>query len=153
MAADATCNARLARSAGYCDAIAGEGTDHEGVGRCRLHGGLSPKKKTAPLDMFRAVGLGPIIDLAENMTHDDQEYLYEVSNSALVVARAGVVARMRQPEVSPKELADLTISLQRIDNVLAKLPLDEDPDKAPNTGPSALDEEAARLAELEKRFT
>lgn len=147
----ATCNARLARSAGYCDNPAGAATNHEGTGRCWLHGGLGGRKPRDPIKMFRASGLGPIIDMAEQMTHDDQEYLYEVSNSALVVSRAAIVARMQDPNVSAKELSDLTMAMSRIDTILSKLPLDEDPDRAPNSGKaSALDEEAQRLVELEK---
>lgn len=153
MGPDTTCNARLSRSSGYCDAIAGEGTDHEGHGRCRLHGGATPKRRNSPLDMFRAMGLGPIIQAAEKMDHSDQEYIYEVSNAALVITRAGIVARMQNADASPKELADLSMALQRVDGLLAKYLNDEDPDKAPNEGPSSLDAEAARLVALEKKLS
>ena len=104
MPPDVTCNARLARSSGYCENMAGAETNHIGVGRCRLHGGATPKQDVpdGPLDLFRTLGLGVIIDTAETMTHDDQEYLFEVSNNALVVTRAGIVARMQDQAVSPR---------------------------------------------------
>ena len=129
-----TCNARLHRGEGYCDNVAGAGTDHVGVGRCRLHGGVGPKQDLpdGPRDLFRAAGLDPIINAAETMTHDDQEYLMEVGNNALVVTRSGILARLLNPDTSATEMADLTIALQRIDNILSKYPDKEDPDRAPN---------------------
>lgn len=147
----AACNARLHRGTGYCKALAGEGTNHPGVGRCRLHGGLSPAHPghDGPLDLWRASGLGRIIEVAEVMTHDDQEYLHEVGNNAMVVARANLIARMQDPTLSPKELADLTMALQRLDNIIAKYPVDEDPDAAPNTPDTSLQAEMERLAALE----
>lgn len=148
---NATCNARLTRGSGYCEALAGAETSHPGVGRCRLHGGASPNQDApdGPLNLFRAVGLGPIIDAAEVMTHDDQEYLYEVSNNALVVTRAALVARMQNADASPKELADLSMALSRIDGLLSKYLNEEDPDASPNTPNIGLDAELARLNALE----
>src|SRR3990172_7648888 len=45
------CNARTkqAASSPYCTRPAGWGTDHPGVGRCKLHGGSSPKYMLTPL--------------------------------------------------------------------------------------------------------
>lgn len=151
MPPDTLCNARLARTAGYCENLAGAETDHIGIGRCRLHGGASPKQDApdGPLDMFRALGLGKIIEVAETMTHDDQEYLFEVSNNALVVSRAGIVARMQEVTTSPKELADLTMALSRIDTVLARYPNEDNPDAAPNTADTSFEAEVERLNALE----
>lgn len=148
---DRTCNARLHRSSGYCQNAAGAGTDHPGVGRCRLHGGLSPRHEGAdgPLDLFRAHGLGQIIDLAETMTHDDQEYLVEVGNNALVVARASILARITQGRLEPQELSHLTMALSRIDKLIERYPNEENPDAAPNQPGDGLEEELARLEELE----
>ena len=147
---DRTCNARLHRGSGYCENQAGADTEHPGLGRCRLHGGASPKmdRPDGPRDLFRAAGLDVIINLAEVMTHDDQEYLEEVATNALVVTKAGITARMQDPLTSPKEMADLTMSLTRIDTVLRKSLNDEDPDAGSNTV-SGLDAELARLAVLE----
>ena len=102
-----------------------------------------------PLDLWRGAGLTRIIEAAEVMTREDQEYLHEVGNNAMVVARASILARMQDTTLSPKELADLTMALQRLDNVLAKYPNDEDPDAAPNTPDMTFEAEYARLAELE----
>jgi hypothetical protein len=48
---DALCNARLRYKGGYCSKGAGWGTDHEGTGRCKDHGGAAnvgrPKKSYA----------------------------------------------------------------------------------------------------------
>ena len=148
----ATCNARLHRSSGYCQHIAGEGTNHPGVGRCRLHGGASPTHpgSDGPLDLWRAQGLSHIINVAETMTHDDQEYLFEVTNNALVVTRAAVLSRMQLGLTSSKELAELSLALQRIDSILAKYPNDDDQDAPSNTS-DELDGELARLIELERQ--
>jgi hypothetical protein len=98
--------------------------------------------------MFRALGLGPIIEAAETMTGDDQEYLFHVGNNGLVITRAGIVARMQSPDISPKELADLSMALQRISNELAKHTNEDDPDAGANT-PDDFDEELQRLNALE----
>ena len=144
------CNARLFRSSGYCENVAGAGTDHEGVGRCRLHGGITTTEGTdGPMDLFRAAGLDGIINLAETMTHEDHEYLFEVGNNALVVTRAKILARLQDPATSAKEIADYTISLQRIDAILAKYPNEEDPDSSPNTPDLREAEEMARLQVLD----
>jgi len=118
------CNARLARGSGYCSNEAGVGTEHRGFGRCKLHGGLSPRDEgvDGPADLFRANGLGSIIDLAETMTHDDQEYLMEVGTNALTVIRAKVVARMNDPMVSDKSMNDLSMALTRLEKVLTDNP-------------------------------
>lgn len=152
MAPDANCNARLYRGTGYCDLPAGRGTDHPGHGRCRLHGGMAGSNQDGvdgPLDLFNALGLSRIIELAETMTHDDQEYLMEVGTNALVVTRSGILARLQNKDNSPKEMADLTIALTRIEALIAKHPDDENPDAAPNE-PSTADEELARIADLEE---
>jgi hypothetical protein len=147
----AKCNSRLNRSDGYCTNGAGVGTDHEGWGRCSLHGGLGGASDTpdGPLELMRAAGLGGIIDMAETMTGDDQEYLVHVSNNALVVTRARLVARMQGENVSAKEMADLTMSLSRIDAILAKFPDEENPDAVPNRVDRAEVEEMDRLTALE----
>ena len=120
-----TCNARLHRGEGYCDVPAGEGTDHPGIGRCRLHGGETGDVAIANDEvdeLFRAAGLDFIIDLAETMRHGDQEYLMEVGNNALVVTRSKILAQLQDPTLTPRELNDLTNSLTRIDNLIAKHP-------------------------------
>ena len=120
----AACNARLARGTGYCKNAAGLGTEHPAFGRCKLHGGLSPRDQggDGPADLFRANGLGGIIDLAETMTRDDQEYLADVGTNALTVIRAKIVARMNAVDVMPKELNDLSMALARLEKILKDNP-------------------------------
>jgi hypothetical protein len=117
-----SCNARLSRGVGYCANGAGLGTEHVGFGRCKLHGGLSPRDAgvDGPADLFRAIGLGAIIDLAETMTRDDQEYLMEVGTNALTVIRAKIVAKLNATDAHPKDLNDLSMALTRVEKVLAQ---------------------------------
>ncbi len=147
------CNARLHRGVGYCEEPAGAGTNHPGIGRCRMHGGLSPQHEgvDGPHDLFRAAGLDVIINLAETMTKNDAEYLMEVGNNALVVTRAGIVARLQNPLVSSKEMNELTQALNRIDALIARYPEEENPDATPNTPDTALNDEMARLAALDTK--
>jgi hypothetical protein len=119
-----SCNARLARGSGYCENGAGSGTPHDGFGRCKLHGGLSPRDAgvDGPADLFTAIGLGAIIDLAETMTHDDQEYLMSVGTNALTVIRAKIIAKLNDSDRAAKEMNDLTMALARVEKVLADNP-------------------------------
>jgi hypothetical protein len=41
------CGSRKKRDKGYCQTYAGQGTDHPGYGRCKLHGGSNTGPKTA----------------------------------------------------------------------------------------------------------
>ncbi|RLB68247.1 MAG: hypothetical protein DRH08_01500 [Deltaproteobacteria bacterium] len=127
--AGATCNARLQRSDGvYCENPAGADTDHPGTGRCRIHGGYTGDIHTdGPEDLYREAGLDGIIDLAESMAQGDQEYLMEVGNNALVVTRSGILGRLNDPTLTPKELNDLTSALTRVDNMIAKHPIIDKP--------------------------
>lgn len=143
-----SCNARLSRGTGYCKNGAGLGTDHLNYGRCKLHGGLSPRDAgvDGPADLFRAVGLGAIIDLAETMTHDDQEYLMEVGTNALTVIRAKIVAKMHDPNATPKEMNDLSMALTRIEKVL-----ESNPNEVKDSGDISEneEEELARVLNIE----
>ena len=148
-----TCNARLYRSKNYCDLDAGKGTNHPGMGRCKLHGGNAGGNQDGvdgPLDLFKAAGFTQIIDMAETMTMDDAEYLMGVGNNALIVTRTKILAKLQHPDIGAKEMADLTIALQRVDAILAKYPDEENPDRASSSdGKSATDLELERILELE----
>jgi len=145
------CNARQARADGYCEKPAGDGTPHPGIGRCRLHGGLSPQHQgvDGPAELFRVAGLDAIINLAETMTRDDQEYLMDVGTNSMVVIRSGILAKLAEPMIAPKEMNDLTMALSRIDTLISKYPNNDNPDSGPNSPDVALDEEMARLAALD----
>lgn len=115
----ALCNARLLWGTGYCENGAGAGTNHVGEGRCSLHGG----EVASSIDVKELIsqhGLSSLVDIAETMDYDDAEYMYHVTNSALVVQRAKIVARLGAPDTTAKELADLTMALKRVDDLLAK---------------------------------
>lgn len=144
-----TCNARLSRGSGYCSNQAGKGTDHTGYGRCKLHGGLSPRDEghDGPKDLFMAIGLGEIIDLAETMTHDDQEYLMEVGTNALTVIRAKIAAKLHDPTITPKEMNDLTMALTRLEKVLASNPNEV---KGQAEAAEADQDELARILNIEE---
>ena len=118
-ASDRKCNARLLWGAGYCENGAGEGTNHTGDGRCALHGG-EVKQNVDVKELISEHGLASLVDIAETMDWNDAEYIYHVTNSALTVQRAKIVTRIGHPDVSPKELADLTMALKRIDDLLGK---------------------------------
>ena len=119
-----TCNATLHRGDGYCDMGAGEGTDHPGTGRCRLHGGdVGEMEQLEEVnDLFRRLGFDLLIDAAEAMRHSDQEYLMEVGNNALVLQRTDILRRLNDPSLTPREVNDLTNSLTRLDNLILKHP-------------------------------
>lgn len=140
------CNARLHRGEGYCDVGAGEGTEHVGVGRCRLHGGEAGDTRVdGPDELFKAAGLDFIIELAESMTHGDQEYLMEVGNNALVVTRSKLLSRLQDPGLTPREVNDYTNSLTRIDNLIVKHPNGV---KGENSKTTEENEDEAELARL-----
>ena len=72
--------------------------------------------------MFERLGYGLLIGAAEVMRHSDQEYLMEVGNNALVLQRTDLLRRLQDPTLTPREVNDLTNSLTRIDNLIAKHP-------------------------------
>lgn len=147
----ASCNARLHRGEGYCNVPAGGGTDHPGIGRCRLHGGEAGDEAIdGPTDLFRAAGLDPIINLAETMQHSDQEYLMEVGNNALVVTRSGILAKLQDPYLSSREINDLTNALTRVDNIISKRPnSSREEDERNAAAEEAEDAEITRLRKIQ----
>lgn len=97
--------------------------------------------------MFMAIGLGEIIDLAETMTHDDQEYLMEVGTNALTVIRAKIAAKLHDPTITPKEMNDLTMALTRLEKVLASNPNEV---KGQAEAAEADQDELARILNIEE---
>jgi hypothetical protein len=55
--ADGTCNANLRNSDRLCSHEAGWGTDHLGVGRCKLHGGCVPHHRKQAMKLFAKLGV------------------------------------------------------------------------------------------------
>lgn len=136
------CNAKRQRGKrGYCGMPAGWGTDHLGEGRCYMHGGRPERAhEAAPY----------LSDAVKELSVADTEALMSLGTQAMVLARARLVEKLLQTGLTTKEMSDLTISIQRLDNVLAKHPDVDDPDAAPNkTQP--LDEELQRLIALDTK--
>jgi hypothetical protein len=137
----------MARGGGYCKNYAGEGTDHPGLGRCRLHGGLSQQFEFE--EVLRKSGFGPLFDSALSMTDADEELAMSIGTRALVVARLDIIRKMRDPLVTPKEFNDLSMALQRIEASLDRQPNEVKVDEAQEQ--EALDEEA-RILNIEARL-
>lgn len=150
-----TCNARLARQAGYCRNVAGKGTEHEGRGRCSLHGGAETTDDIpdSPFAVLRSAGLERLIDIALTLTEQDEELEMKVGNSGLVLARTLAVARMLHPDTTAQEMDRLSATVARIDSILSKHTNEDDPDAAPNMMSPAEMAAAAAVAELEKQFS
>lgn len=55
------CNARKKQEEGYCKKPAGWGTDHPGLGRCRLHGGATPYRGRGRTKVFSTVSFAEVI--------------------------------------------------------------------------------------------
>lgn len=116
-APDVLCNHRLARRSGYCQNGSGEGTEHKGYGRCKVHEeGVDGDRD----ELLKALGLNAIVVTAEMLTRDDQEYLFLVSNNALVIQRAKIVQEMANALVTPKEKKEMIEAVAKIDAILAK---------------------------------
>jgi len=83
---------------------------------------------------------------------EDAEALMSMGTMAMVLARARLMERLMQVEsLTTKEISDLTMSIQRLDNVLSKHPELDDPDAAPNISGGNLDEELQRLIALDRQ--
>lgn len=89
-------------------------------------------------------------DAVKELSVADTEALMSLGTQAMVLARARLVEKLLQTGLTTKEMSDLTISIQRLDNVLAKHPDVDDPDAAPNNM-QPLDEELQRLIALDTK--
>lgn len=150
-ASDKKCNARLLWGSGYCKNSAGEGTNHLGEGRCAVHGGEVAHSIDVK-ELISEHGLASLVDIAETMDWDDAEYLYHVTNSALVVQRSKIVARLGDPTLSPKELADLTMALKRLDDLLGKYKREVLEGQEAHVVEAGDAQERARLEALAQKF-
>ncbi len=150
-ASSAKCNARLLWGSGYCENSAGEGTSHGGEGRCSIHGGEVAQSVDVK-ELIKQHGLSSLVDIAETMDWDDAEYLYHVTNSALVVSRAQIVSRIGDPSISAKELADLTMALKRIDDLLGKYKKELKTAQSEVSKSDYQDAESIRIQALKEKF-
>lgn len=146
MTTDLYCNAPLQsrnRQGKFCRFVAGTGTDHYGVGYCHLHGG-NVGKPGEGVKHYAAQ-----LEIAAKKLHtEDLEAMMDMSSKGLILARAMAVQRLVTPGISAREVNDLSMAISRLDKLIKDLPKEDNPDLPSNEGPDALDEEAARLAEL-----
>jgi hypothetical protein len=96
-------------------------TDHLGEGWCWQHGGLGKPSQDIFRNALETHGLGGIMDLAETLSHDEVEYIQHVSSAALIAIRAKIVAQLMDVDRSPKEQADLSLALRRVEASIAAL--------------------------------
>jgi len=79
------CNARLRYKGGYCDKPAGWGTEHEGTGRCKLHGGAAnagrPKQTYTPSEFIS----NDILEKFEGVVQSDPLSISNLDNEITVL--------------------------------------------------------------------
>ena len=119
MTAD-VCNAVLGDES-RCDRPSGYMTSHPGEGKCYSHGGLKPPASDDFRNALEIHGLGGVIEVAESMTRDEAEYVAHVSSAALLTIRAKYIAMLLDPERTPKEAADLSLALRRVESSIEAL--------------------------------
>jgi hypothetical protein len=138
------CNAKRQRGKdGFCQQPAGLGTNHQGEGRCHIHGGRGEKGHEAVPELSGQV---------KHLSVADAEALFSMGTTAMVLARARLMQRLLHVDaLTTKEISDLTMSVQRLDKVLGQHPDFDDPDAVPNTPATSLDDELARLVALESK--
>jgi len=147
----ALCNAPLAHTSGFCVNVAGENTDHVGTGSCSYHGGDTSGQNSVD-ELLRRVGLVDMIEKANTLSPNDIEQLYHMSNTGLTLVRAQLVARLSNPDNSPKEMTDLTGSIQKIDNILKGYKREKKGAKAEASKREADSVELDRLDSLEQEL-
>lgn len=113
--ADEWCNARLARRSGYCKNPSGQGTKHEGYGRCHVHEDGPDENRD---DVLKSLGLRPVVVAAEALSRDDQEYLYRISNNVLVIQRAAIAQKMQTEALTTREIKECIEAIVKIDAIL-----------------------------------
>lgn len=81
-----TCNARLRYVGGYCQKIAGAGTDHEGSGRCKDHGGASGSGR--PKQAFNPSEFAPTDETLkrfEQISESDPTTILNIDNEIITL--------------------------------------------------------------------
>lgn len=120
--ADGSCGAKT-RSGGQCKHSAGSGTDHLGVGRCKLHGGASPNAQLTgvvelarreaavmgrPLDIEPGEALLQCIRIAAGEVQYASDRIAELDPGDAIVGQRTVKTRPLS-EGKDGESADLTV--------------------------------------------
>jgi len=89
-----------------------------------------------------------LAERTRQLSLEDAESLMTMGTMAMVIARARLMERLLTPNITTKEANEITLSVKRLDELLAKHPEIEDPDAAGNTA-APLDDELKRLLALE----
>lgn len=141
-----TCNALRQRGErGFCQFPAGFGTQHVGEGRCYLHGG----KAAAKAGKAAIKALPQLAEFTRRLSLADAEAIMAMGTMAMVLARGQLMERLLAPGIGPQEANHITMAVTRLDNLLAKHPEIDDPDKAQSIT-TEMDQELKRLLELEQ---
>lgn len=109
-----------------------------------MHGGRGDAVPKGALEAAPALAAR-----TRKLSLEDAEALMAMGTMAMVLARAELMQRLLQPGITTKEANDITLSVGRLDKLLADHPELENPDEAPNVPGGAVDEELKRLLELE----
>jgi len=116
------CNARLRTREGYCTQKPGWGTDHVGVGRCKLHGGASPKyEQTALVQAYRTLGTGAPANIrkrAEDFLTDRN--IHELDREIAILRATAEAIDLRMKEEATRDF-DAIEGLVNISNTIGKL--------------------------------
>lgn len=111
------CNARRKQEEGYCQLPSGWGTDHPGLGRCKLHGGATPyrfrgrsKVYTIPLgELFASSNLrqavGQLVGVEVNIGGAMAE-LFRAADSDNVDAVFKAIQRLRTSHDELEQLCE-----------------------------------------------
>lgn len=135
-----------------CNRPAGLLTENPGEGRCFAHKTWDAEHG----DAFRRtleeqLGMGAVTSVAETLSSDEVDYVRHVSDASLEIIRGRIVASMFDANRSPKELADLTMALSRVDTAIAKLNKAR-PDAIDREATAQREGETERLAALQERI-
>jgi hypothetical protein len=101
----ARCGAKKKQGPGHCTQVAGWGTDHPGVGRCKLHGGKTPngekagKRELVEREAQRMVALA-------GTDQDPIEHLLEALHHAAALERVWGTMVSELDEAAEEENAD-----------------------------------------------
>lgn len=116
------CNAPKRGNKGLCKKWAGNGTDHVGVGRCRLHGGLnqSPSSKNFKHGMRAQIQYPMIVEKANQLRKDRDVFDLRDHIFLMEAIAQTILEQASQPhELFPlvKVLEACTKAIERLHNI------------------------------------
>lgn len=118
---DKTCNGKIHRQFKYCKKPAGWGTNHQGKGRCKLHGGCCTGPKSGTLrysDFVPSV----LVERYEEFAVESKEDILSLDNEiALVRARITSLEELNQNGIYNKDLLQFVELVRRLVETKQKL--------------------------------